>query len=165
MLNGVWLGFVVVDTQLSSTHFPAKLPEPGPPRVVPLTVQCSICGATLEYTARLLNYRGYVACGCGNQEPVGHSDVWNPSRPNCPSYDRARSKAVKIDEDEAERKHEQALRAIDPRLKNNAQRPRMRMLRDDSQRTLAELGAEIGHFIDPDDVGGSRKSRHVKNRF
>jgi hypothetical protein len=43
---------------------------------------------------------------------------------------------------------ERALRAVDPRRQKAKYRPRLRMLDDDAP-TLAELGTELDHFIEP----------------
>lgn len=79
-------------------------------------------------------------------------------------YSTARSFALEarpmrhIDEDQAERSHEQALRAVDPRVHQPKQRARLALLEDDRS-SLFERGTELEGFIDPEDFPATQTRR------
>lgn len=66
----------------------------------------------------------------------------------------------RVNEDEAERKRAEALRASDPRLQNRNHRPRMSMLEEERPRST---GAELEEFIDPDNPT-PRQRRLLRHR-
>ncbi len=62
--------------------------------------------------------------------------------------------------DDADRKHEQSLRAVDPRWENPRYVPRMAMLRDDGP-SLVERGSQLDCFIEPE---GERRAPKTRKR-